>query len=307
MTVDVYTGTKGYDPTRTTHLRNRFVGDLRKRFRALRGLIREVIVEDEVFGVNQPFTSLSKPGRRAFAFDRSGKKVGAFMDWLNVQAEAGILEARKIAQAGQGVEAAWTNVYINDSYKRGVQRATYELRNAGYNVPGIDERGGIDAVMNQPFHADRVGLLYTRTFSDLKGITEAMDGQISRVLSQSMADGDGPREIARRLNRVISGPSGDLGLTDTLGRFIPAERRAVMLARTEIIRAHHSAMVQEYRNWEAEGVRVRAEWQTAAADRVCPDCLDLENSIYTLDQIEGMIPLHPQCRCIALPVKIKDR
>jgi hypothetical protein len=78
--------------------------------------------------------------------------------------------------------------------------------------------------------------LFTRVFSDLKGITSAMDAQISRVLAQGIADGDGPALLARKLVATINGTKmGDLALTDTLGRFIPATRRAMILARTEII------------------------------------------------------------------------
>jgi len=143
---------------------------------------------------------------------------------------------------------------------------------------------------------DRIGLLYGRTFSGLKGITAAMDTQISRVLAQGMADGDGPRLLARKLIATINGTGmGELAITDTLGRFIPAARRAEMLARTEIIRAHHNATIQEYRNWAVEGVKVKAEFVTAGDDRVCDRCAALEREVFTLDRIEGMIPLHPNC------------
>ena len=74
-----------------------------------------------------------------------------------------------------------------------------------------------------------------------------------------------------------------------------------MLARTEVIRAHHIATIQEYRNWAIEGVIVKAEWMTAGDDRVCPKCEALQGKIFTLDEIELLIPLHPNCRCIALP------
>jgi len=149
--------------------------------------------------------------------------------------------------------------------------------------------------------------LYSRTFSDLKGITSAMDTQISRVLAQGIADGKHPRDLAKLLTKTISGPMGDLGITDTLGRFIPAERRAKILARTEIIRAHHAATIQEYRNYEVEGVRVKAEWMTAGDGRVCGSCAALEGNVYSLDVIESKIPLHPQCRCIALPVDMTGK
>jgi SPP1 gp7 family putative phage head morphogenesis protein len=139
-------------------------------------------------------------------------------------------------------------------------------------------------------------------FQDLKGITATMDTQISRILAQGMVDGDGPRLIARKLLSTINGTgTGELGITDTLGRFIPARRRAEMLARTEIIRAHHLATIAEYRNWGVLGISVKGEWRTAGDSRVCEKCQQLEGKVFTLDEIEPMIPLHISCRCIALP------
>jgi SPP1 gp7 family putative phage head morphogenesis protein len=135
-----------------------------------------------------------------------------------------------------------------------------------------------------------------------------MEQQISRVLSQGLIDGDNPILLARKLVAVIDGTgAGKLGITDTLGRFIPAKRRAQLLARTEIVRAHHLATVQEYRNWAVQGVVVKAEWMTAGDNRVCNQCADLQGSIFTLDEIQNMIPLHPQCRCVALPFKPEYR
>lgn len=292
-----------YDPTRTTTLRNRFATEMRKRFRELRGQIREAVVDKDVFGMQSPVTQA--PGRKAFDFPRSQDKINGFMTWLRNEMDRGVLEIRQMQQAGEAVEKAWTNTYIKDSYQRGVIRARQEMKNAGFNIPSIEESGGINTAMGTPFHADRLGVLYTRAFRELKGITDAMDQNISRVLTQGMADGDNPRLLARKMNQVIKKTGADLGLTDTLGRYVPAERRAEMMARTEIIRAHHQATIQEYRNWGAEGVKVKAEWRTAGDNRVCERCLTMEMSgPYTLNEIEGQIPLHPQCRCIALPMKV---
>jgi SPP1 gp7 family putative phage head morphogenesis protein len=294
-----------YDPTRTTTLRNAFAREMRKRFRKLRGLIRKAVVEDDVFGLRAP-TVMQSPGRRAYAFDTSADKVEKFMRWLNGEVNKGVLEITTIERVGQSANQAWANLYIKDSYKRGVQRARYEMKSLGTTLPTIEESGGIEAVMQQPFHVDRLGLMYTRTFNDLKGITDAMDNQISRVLTQGMADGDGAALLARKMNSVITGGGADLGITDTLGRFIPAERRAVILARTEIVRTHHMAMIQEYENYAVEGVEVQAEHATAGDSRVCPQCADLEGTVYTLKEARNMIPVHPQCRCIALPKRVVD-
>ena len=299
--VDIYKTSVLYDPTRTTALRNAWARDMNKRFLELTSAIREGVDKRDCFGLRKEMQTLQviPPGFRVFAFMRDPEKVATFMVWLQEQVDKGLLKVGVFQQVGKAVEAVWTNMYVFDSYKRGVIRARYELQKLGLDVPPIED---MNILFGTPFHMDRIGLLFTRVYTELKNITSAMSLQISKVLSQGLIDGDGPRLLARKLIGTINGAGmGDLGLTDTLGRFIPAQRRAEMLARTEVIRAHHIATIQEYRNWAVEGVIVKAEWMTAGDDRVCPKCAALEGKIFTLDEIEPLIPLHPMCRCIALP------
>jgi SPP1 gp7 family putative phage head morphogenesis protein len=75
-----------------------------------------------------------------------------------------------------------------------------------------------------------------------------------------------------------------------------------MLARTEIIRAYAESSLQEFRNWEVEGVNALCEFQTAEDERVCSKCSHLQGVIYTIDEASGVIPVHPSCRCIWLPI-----
>lgn len=294
---------KAYDPTHTTGLRNAFAKDINKRFNKITSLIKAAIIEEDVFGLNDKIqANANTPGPKAYSFGSSSQKVDAFMKWLNLQVDRNLLETTAFNQVGNPINPAWTNLYIADSYKRGVQRARYELKKAGFSVPTIEQTGGIDATMSTPFHIDRLGVAYTRTYNELKGITNAMDTQISRVLTQGLADGDNPRVLAKKLVDAIDG-SGK----DTLGRpTMSPRRRAEILARTEVINAHHKATIQEYRNWGAEGVKVQAEFTTAGDDRVCQLCKDLNGKIYTLGQVENLIPVHPQCRCIALPTLPDD-
>jgi len=293
-----------YAPTKTLTLRNAFVSDMNRRFKALTKVIKEAIVDQDCFGLSvSVYAELQPPYYQAFNFPRVQAKVEAFMAWLKIQEERGILETFHSLRTGVSIEEAWTNIYIADSYKRGVARARYEARRSNYEVPTIETSGGIDAIMSVPFHIDRVGLVFTRAFSELQGITALMDTKISQVLAQGLVDGDGAALIARKLLAVINGSGlGDLGITDSVGRFIPALRRARTLARTEIIRAHHLANVQEYMNWGILGVQVMAEFSTAGDDRVCTECAGYHGNIYTLKEVEFMIPVHPNCRCIALPI-----
>lgn len=291
------------DPTRSLMLRRAYSAQMTKRFRALKGVIRESLITNDALGLKteQQQQAVPKgkdaeaikgafnpiPARR-FDFARSSDKIEGFMDWMNEQQRKGILEVTQGRQVGRAMEDHWQNMYIRSSYQKGILRARQEMRNAGYDVPNVDDmEGGINGVFNQPFHADRVGAAYTRAFTELKGITEAMDQQISRALAEGLTRGDGPEAIARAINDRVD----KVGLT-----------RARTLARTETIRAHHAANIQEYRNFGVEGVRVQAEWATAGDSRVCSLCAPLEGQEYDLKTIEGMIPRHPRCRCMALPV-----
>lgn len=295
-----------FDPTHTLVLRAAFAREMKRRFNLLRRDIRISIVDNDCFGLRTRLRALAPADKFQFAFGRSQDKIRGFMGWLEEQEKefifsqgrSGIGMFRRPGIGGVVAgEEIWTDLYIQSAYQRGIARGRAELRMAGYDVPmfeGIREEQAVAAAFNQPFHADRVGLLYTRTFSELKGITSAMDQQISRVLAQGMAEGRGPTEVARRLTKIVDG----------IGR-----RRAEVMARTEFIRAHHVATINEYRQAGVEGVRVLAEWLTAGDSRVCAACGDMEDessaSPFTLDQIEGMIPLHALCRCCAIPAKVR--
>lgn len=310
--INIYAKVKQFDPTHTTSLRNAFANDMSKRFKKLIALIEDAIVTKDVFGLQNKLFSINAATPNQFAFSTSDAKVQAFMEWLRQMVQQELLTIKMMSQVGTGLNQAWTNMYVEDSYKRGIARAKYEMKKAGYLLPEDIFDKSVAASFNNPFHMDRVGMLYSRVYSDLKGITDQMDTQISKVLAQGMIDGENPRTMARKMRAVIEGGGEELGITDTLGRFIPAKRRAEILARTETVRAYHQANIQEMKNWGIEGVSVVAEWSTAEDDRVCDKCKAMtidengELRIYTLDEIQNLIPLHPNCRCLALPVSATE-
>jgi SPP1 gp7 family putative phage head morphogenesis protein len=263
-----------------------------RRFNELKKAVTESIVKNDCFGLisgaKQPglqILAVRAAGPDAFAYPTTAGKVEAFMDWLNEQEEKGILEVIHRPGAARGLEEAWTDIYVKKGYEKGMEFGRVEMNRINKGIPPIEGAFGMQAAFMQPFHADRLGALYTRTFSELKGVTAAMDQQISRVLTEGLMAGNHPSKIARALADRIE----KIGIT-----------RAKTIARTEIIRAHHAATINEYRNWGVDEVQVQAEWSTAGFN-VCTICKPLEGKIYTLDEIEGMIPRHPNCRCAALP------
>jgi SPP1 gp7 family putative phage head morphogenesis protein len=275
------------------------VRESNRRFDIISGEMAKAVFIDDVFGLT--LEVLQTPGKNAYAYMGNPQKINEFLKWLEDLINRDIIEVWGIPDTA--TRRNWLYKYLLTAYQRGVVRAREELRKAGYNVPTIVASGGLATVMSAPIHLDTIALMYTRTFNELVGVTNQMKQVISRILAEGLMSGTNPRVLARELVAAINGKGiGDLGIFDRLGRFIPAKRRAEIIARTEIIRAHHYANIMEYKTWGVYGVSVMAEFQTAGDNRVCSECEGLNGQIFTLDEILPMIPVHPQCRCIALPI-----
>lgn len=311
----VYNQARHMDPSRSITLRNAFSADVTKRFRTIRRAIFRAIVDQDVFGLAPPPKMLTLQldlPRRTFAFKTDDEKVDAFMTWLRQNDSIEILDLFPGEERTVVGNVKYAKVYIDSAYKKGIRLAEREMRKRGLFVPKREPETvlAIEAAFRRPIHADKVAQIYQRVYSDLRNITKDMEEEIAEELAQALADGIGPRQAARRLQDRIEKHRSTLALdldfiTKTGRRFrMRAKTRAIIIARTEIIRAHHVATINTYREAGVEGVRVLAEWRTAGDDRVCERCEALEGRIFTLDEIEGLIPLHPQCRCVALPARI---
>lgn len=304
------------DPTKTTTLRKQFSAAMDKRFRKIKALVLESVYKNDCFGLSKTSPKLSihqaaLPGQ--FAFQRDPEKVSQFMLWLQEQIDRELLyKSTRFRSIGPAVEESWMNVFIESAYQRGLSNAWEELRKNGVEVPEAFSAGSTPMAIafNQPIHVDTMGLAFTRSYNDLKGITDEMGMQISRTLAQGLADGRGPMEIARLLNQVIELPRVPVSIPGVGVRNLTSIQRARMLARTEVIRAHHLANINEYENAGIYEIKLQAEWLTAGDGKVCERCRILSRKdngmgpgVYTLDQIRGMIPAHPNCRCMAKPYK----
>ena len=270
------------DPTRTVVLRRKYERDMVRRFKALRRLIREAIQVNDVFALKDPEPAFraqqqNVPPRGAFAFPRSDAKVSAFRNWLRQASHAGILEVHPGTPLQSAAARAWQNVYLQTAYQSGLSQAASNMRAAGADV----QDSWVQSAFFRPVHADRAGLIYTRTYNDLQGITDSMSAAISRTLAQGIAEGRGVVELAKTLADKV-----DIGIN-----------RARVLVRSETIRAHADATLNAYREAGLEGVTIEAEFTTAGDNKVCPKCRDLEGEIFTIEEAQGVIPVHPNCRC----------
>lgn len=269
------------DPTRTGLIRRAFDRDIKRRIMFLKKAIRAYALKN--FSEDPAPIFKPIPTRNAgYEFGRSSQKVNAFMSWLESQNRRGLLQTVTGTSKTTAARGAWSNLYIRSSYQTGVANSANNLRKAG----AIVKPSFVDGAFNKPIHADAVGLIYTRTYNDLEGITASMSGQMSSVLASGIAQGLGAVEISKGLEKIAD-------MTSV---------RAMRIARTEVIRAFADSTLNTYEQAGIDGVTVLAEFSTAGDDQVCPECQALEGKVYSMDDASGLIPVHPNCRCAWLPV-----
>lgn len=277
---------KRIDPTRTGLLQRQFLREINKRFAWLYLEIRKLLVDEDAFGLKErtPLVLMQMPGE--FAFQTSPQKLKTFQRWLKQQVDAGVLEVY-----GEGVpDKPWTYPYVQSAYRVGVTRAYMDTNKQALATSPEWYLGSraqfIQTTLNQPAFMSMVTLLGTRSFEQLRGISATMSQQLNRVMAMGIAHGWGPLKIASDMKKTIAGLSIS---------------RARMIARTEIVNAHAIGQLNAFRLLGVEELGIMAEWSTAGDERVCSECGELEGQTFTIDEAEGMIPLHPNCRCAWIP------
>jgi SPP1 gp7 family putative phage head morphogenesis protein len=219
------------------------------------------------------------------------------LEWLDQQQEERLLELEVGPPMGGEL---WANVYVRSAYRKGLNDAYMQAKKndflpeeeMGIFVPTYAAQQFADSAFSTPLHADRVGIIYSRTYHNMQGITKATGQKVSNILALGMAEGRSPRELARTINKEIS----NIGIV-----------RARALARTEVIHAHAEATLNAYEQFGALEVKLKAEWSTVGDRRTCPDCESMDGEVFDLKKAHGMIPLHPNCRCAWIPVDETDK
>jgi len=128
-------------------------------------------------------------------------------------------------------------------------------------------------------------LIAERTFNEIQGVSDTMKTRMGRVLAEGLTRGESPRTMAAGLIE-----EGEIG-----------KKRALTIARTEVIRAHAQGQLIALKKMGVEELGVATEWSTTGDEKVCELCEPLQGIVLTLDEAEGLIPRHPNCRCAWIP------
>lgn len=141
-----------------------------------------------------------------------------------------------------------------------------------------------------------------------KQVSAGMNSRIKFQLLEGIKNAEGIPELRKRVLSVFNRPitvkvdplirNGQVvrsGYSYQLG----ARQWATVVSRTEVVRSFAEGRLEAYKQ---SGVVEKVEFVTAPDERVCPICVGLEGSVYTLEEAVGLIPVHAACRCTLIPV-----
>lgn len=217
-----------------------------------------------------------------FQFHTSSEKLEQFQSWLR-----GRIGARLTSKSDEGL---WQS-YTQEGFARGAGKAFDEVNKKHRFQPGKgDFYSGsktqfLRDAFGRPERVEKVKLLASRSFTDLKNVTDDVGTRIGRVLVDGLVTGKHPRKVAKEMDEEL-----DLG-----------RNRCEMIARTELMRVHAEGTLDAMADMGVKKVGAMVEWSTAGDSRVCPECEALEGKLFDIDDARGEIPVHPRCRCTWLP------
>ena len=124
-----------------------------------------------------------------------------------------------------GPDALWFfDGYVAVATKRGVAQ---QMRNIAAQSPAYKAARGT-VILSEP-HLQRMLLLRTRVFEDMKGFTQQIKTDLSRILADGMGRGQGPLAVAQNIREQLK----------------VEQHRAERIARTEIATAQRRAKWDE--------------------------------------------------------------
>ena len=217
-------------------------------------------------------------------FHSTQEKIDNFEHWIISK----LTETMEDKDVHSGLD--WWQMYIDRAFRMGSNQGYTAVKGKS---PSKDQRasdqvtGAKNQAMSMIYGMDatkeRLKILTGRTFKGMKGLTDTMKSQLTQELTDGLIQGLSPRAIAQNLVKRV-------GIN---------KNRAMTIARTETVRAYNEGNLAVYKALGVKNIGVKVE--ILVSGKACPKCQKLKGKIFTLEKAEGLLPVHPNCRCAHTP------
>lgn len=164
--------------------------------------------------------------------------------------------------------------WSNDTLQRSVIRAEVLLKASGLKVVSM-------GLGPRPITPELRSALTINVRNQIESLTASTKAKVTSALIEGVNAGEGMRVIAKRVSEATG----------------MERNRAVLIARTETMRAHNQVNEDQFKKYGVASV----EWLAALDERMCDICGAHHGKKYPISD-HPEIPAHPNCRCILLPV-----
>jgi len=312
------------DPTRTTFLRKRAKGTLRKAIRAAFKAMRDMLAGH---ATTIPVMNVFCPGGKG-----SGKNPHCVTTGSTVQAgdstkqalqakQARILRQKRILKSGQ------TRATKQRGYRKGVKDSP--------SIYSPAKQGTLDSVANAfnplsifgsvkdvlkdlmkrvlpsgGWWKKLLDLVYRRGYGGTKAPRSKgpflevdppkLEKTAEELARRAMEDIDNvATDIATKVGRAVDDAqrkNDPKGLEKAINEIEKvANKRAEMVVDDAVVRTNAESQLDGHEAAGVTQVEARVEWITMVG--ACPACASMQGKIFPLEAARGLIPAHPLCRC----------
>jgi hypothetical protein len=277
------------DPTRSGSIRRHGRGLVNRRVFELHTNLRTNLQEHDVFGLRTPE---QQPASIIAWLENNAQKLGRAEPMLQTMVERAL-----------ATPPDWLRETVTAAVERGVTQALRELR-----APD----SSIDSSEVNEFHS-------VKAANEVQGISWETRRRLLRHIGKALEAKQRPTELMREIRLSLEKVT---------------RRRLILLVNTAVVGAINAGKLLTYRAHGVERVGIEPEWLphgftrrrhpvadhhyhrrasiwrdaelvnvlTAGDDSVCEDCEDIAgDGPYTLEEAQGLIPAHPNCRCAFVP------
>jgi len=265
------------DPTRTTTLQNQFIRATNKRLNLIQKVLIESIKTNNAFGLK---TNV-EPGDQLvlspyqFANLSDSQKLDTYDAYIGA-----VIGALFMTDTATG--QPYTDKWSTEAFVRGQKRANAEWIKAG--GVGAPVQAGGPLSLRTPL-TDQINMANKRAKTAMDGDAVKLQNRLSYAFGAALTGNMTTAQAATGIREAVA----------------VAKRQTKVTAKTEVVRSFNMGNVAQLETLGVEEVQVVAEWVTAGDRRVCPACRDMEGKVFPIDVIRELIPLHPGCRCVAVP------